>query len=152
MKLNINILNKMIFSFLTFFIIFVNYMLIKILWKHGFDETAFWLIPTISLLIFFSYFTFKLFTRKKDTRNKIINKWSRTLKTTTTGVIVFSSIIGLIILIMHMHLSSYKVGNMPEGLNFSYAIGISFLSLLFAFILIVMISISFYKDIKTYKK
>jgi hypothetical protein len=121
-------------------------MLVSIMFQYGFDETAFWFILTILLLVFFSYFTYKIFTKKE-----FIDKWKRTLKITTIGSIVFALIIGLIGLIMQIHLSSYEFRNMPEGLDFSYAIGISFLSLLFAFILIIMISINFYKDFKIAK-
>ncbi len=116
--------------------------------QHGFDETAFWFIPTILLLVFFSYFTYKIFIKKE-----FIEKWKITLKTTTIGSIVFGLIIGLISLIMYFHTSSHVDTFPGEGgeLAFMYAVGISFLSLLFAFILIIMISISFYKDFKIAK-
>lgn len=118
------------------------------MFQHGFDETAFWFIPTMLLLVFLSYFTFKIFTKKEFT-----DKWKRTLKTTTIGSIVFGLIIGLIGLIAHLDLASH-VDTFPGErgeLAFMYAIGISFLSLLFAFILIIMISINFYKDFKIAK-
>jgi hypothetical protein len=152
MTINLNLLHKIIFPLLTVFIAFLNYIITLPILESGFGskslESELWPLGAvlIILLIFFAYFTSKIFTEKgfEDT-------WKRTLKTTTIGSIVFAVINGLSALVIMLYLILFQIES-PLAIDYSYVAIINILIFLSSPILIIIMGINFYRDFRIYER
>ncbi|MGM5483203.1 MAG: hypothetical protein ACQESF_07090 [Nanobdellota archaeon] len=144
----INILAKIISSLLTLFILFINFDMVSHTWKWGFDESnLFILIPFILLLVFFIYFTYKIFT-KKDFINEFFHNMKQFLSTLTDTKLK-KVILHLIVVSILMSLVSLAAGEATVG---SIGVGISWigaaLSLASALFLLIFILFHSFINIK----